>query len=155
MRVCGIDPGMDGAICVLDSQNPAHIALIDIKKHAIFELAHWLHNQQISVVYLEDVHSLYGMSAKSNFSFGRNLGVVMTIAQIVTEGKPTEYVTAKVWQKFIGVTSKGKAIKNDVAQLALSLYPQAQLYGPKGGLRDGRADALMITHYGLQKELSS
>jgi hypothetical protein len=149
MRICGIDPGNKGAMCVLDLKDLAHPALIDIGKHTIFELATWLHGHHIDIVFLEDVHSLYGMSAKSNFSFGRNLGVVMTIAQIITQGKVTQYVTPKTWQKFIGVTAKGKAIKFDVAKLATVLYPNADFYGPQGGLLDGRPDALMIAHWGM------
>lgn len=56
-------------------------------------------------------------------------------------------VTPKKWQKFIGVTAKGDAIKKNVAEIAARLYPNAQLHGPRGGLLDGRSDALMIAHY--------
>lgn len=151
MRVCGIDPGSNGALCVLDSKDPAYIAFMDIKKATIYEICKWAHHQHVDVVYLEDVHSLFGMSAKSNFSFGRNLGMVMTIAQIITRGSETQYVTPKVWQKFIGVTVKGQAIKPQVAQIAQSLYPKAIIHGKFGGLLDGRSDALMIAHYGLHQ----
>ena len=149
MRICGIDPGNSGALCVLDSSNLAHPALLDTNKHTIYDIANWLHNQHIDEVYLEDVHSLFGMSAKSNFSFGRNLGVVMAIAQIITQGKPTNYVTPKVWQKYVGVTAKGKAIKTEVAKIATTLYPTAIIHGPQGGLLDGRSDAILIAHYGI------
>ena len=37
--------------------------------------------------------------------------------------------------------------KKHVASIAMQLYPKANLSGPKGGLLDGRADALMIAHY--------
>ena len=149
MRICGIDPGNSGAVCVLDSSSLSTPALLDLNKSTIYDAGMWMHNQNVDVVYIEDVHSLFGMTAKSNFSFGRNLGVVMALAQLVTKGKPTSYVTPKVWQKFIGVTTKGKAIKTEVAKIAASLYPQVVLHGPQGGLKDGRADALMIAHYGL------
>ena len=149
MHVCGIDPGQSGAVCVLDTNNLSTPALLDLNKSTIYEVGLWMHNQNIDIVFLEDVHSIFHMTAKSNFSFGRNLGVVMTLAQIVTKGQPTEYVTPKKWQKYVGVTAKSKAIKLDVAGIAASLYPQANLYGPMGGLKDGRADALMIAHYGI------
>ena len=35
-------------------------------------------------------------------------------------------------------------IKKEVADIASRLYPKAELHGPKGGLLDGRSDALMI-----------
>ena len=42
MNICGIDPGSNGAICVLDSQDPACIALLDLKKNSIYEVFDWL-----------------------------------------------------------------------------------------------------------------
>ena len=56
----------------------------------------------------------------------------------------------KIWQKYVRVTVKGKAIKKEVAKIAQGLYPNAELHGKRGGLLDGRADALMIAHYGLK-----
>lgn len=150
MRICGIDPGANGAMCVLDSKDPVYSALLDLRKSSIYEATKWLHNQNVDVVWIEDVHSLFGMSAKSNFGFGRNVGITLAISQIITKGEIAKTVTPKIWQKFIGVTVKGKAIKNQVAQIAKSLYPLATIHGKLGGLLDGRSDALMIAHYGLK-----
>ena len=150
MKVCGIDPGNSGGICVLDTNNLSTPALLDLGAVHIYEAGLWMHNQNIDIIFLEDVHSLHGMSAKSNFSFGRNLGVVMTLAQVVMKGQPTNYVHPKVWQKYIGVTAKGtKNIKKNIAKIAMSLYPNADIYGKRGGFKDGKADALMIAHYGI------
>lgn len=150
MFIAGIDPGANGAIAVLDSENPDSVALLDLKKFSIYDSTNWLHNQNVSTVWLENVHSLYGMSAKSNFGFGRNFGIALAIAKVGTSDGPIEQVTPKVWQKYINVTVKGKAIKQEVGTIAKSLYPNAELHGKKGGLLDGRADALMIAHYGLK-----
>ena len=152
MRVCGIDPGTNGAIAVLDSKNPDSVALLDLNKNSIYETTEWLHNEKVDTIWLENVHSLYGMSAKSNFGFGRNFGIAFAIAKLAVSDGPVQQVTPKVWQKYIGVTAKGKAIKKQVAEIANILYPVANLYGKRGGLLDGRADALMIAHYGLNKE---
>ena len=149
MRVAGIDPGANGAIAVLDSLNPDSVALLDLNKYSIYETTKWLHNKKIDVIFLESVHSLYGMSAKSNFGFGRNFGIAFAIAKLAVSDGPVQQVTPKVWQKYIGVTVKGKGIKKEVAKIAQGLYPNAQLQGKRGGLLDGRADALMIAHYGL------
>ena len=148
MFIAGIDPGTNGAIAVLDSTNPDSVALLDLNKVSIYQTAVWLHTKQVSTVWLESVHSLYGMSAKSNFGFGRNLGTVLTIAELLTGHSPNT-VTPKIWQKYIGITVKGKGIKQEVCNIAQGLYPNAVLHGPKGGLLDGRSDALMIAHYGL------
>tara|TARA_Y100001951_G_scaffold21895_1_gene16865 strand:+ start:928 stop:1389 length:462 start_codon:yes stop_codon:yes gene_type:complete len=149
MRVCGIDPGSNGAICVLDSNDPAYIALLDLGKTTTFDTAQWLHKQKPDIVWIEDIHSLFGMSARSNFGFGRNLGIVIAISEVATHGQIAKTVTPKIWQKFAGVTAKGKWIKKEVAQIATKLYPTASLRGKRGGLLDGRSDALMIAHYGL------
>jgi len=154
MRVCGIDPGATGAICVLDSHDPAHVALLDLKKHSNTDIYNWLHSQlrfRGSEIWIEDIHSMHGMSAKSNFSFGKNLGIVTTIAELMVGHLP-KTVTPKIWQKYIGVTAKGKAVKKQVAKIAQYLYPQAELHGKRGGLLDGRSDALMIAYYGLHNK---
>jgi hypothetical protein len=149
MFIAGIDPGTNGAIAVLDSTNPDSVALLDLNKVSIYQTAVWLHTKQVSTVWLESVHSLYGMSAKSNFGFGRNFGIAFAIAKMGTSDGDVKQATPKVWQKYIGVTVKGKGIKQEVCNIAQGLYPNAVLHGPKGGLLDGRSDALMIAHYGL------
>ena len=154
MLIAGIDPGVNGAIAVLDSENPDSVALLNLKKTTINNIHNWLHSQlrfRGSEIWVEDIHSMYGMSAKSNFSFGRNLGSILAITELL-KGIPPKTVTPKVWQKYIGVTAKGKAIKKQVAKIAQYLYPQAELHGKRGGLLDGRSDALMIAYYGLHNK---
>ena len=152
MLIAGIDPGSNGAIAVLDSTNPDSVALLDLNKCSIYDATKWLHNQKIESIWLESVHSLYGMSAKSNFGFGRNFGIALAIAKVGTSDGPIHQVTPKIWQKFAGVTAKGKDIKKQVAEIATRLYPAANIYGKRGGLLDGRSDALMIAHYGLHNK---
>ena len=152
MRICGIDPGANGAICVLDSNDPTYIALLDLAKNTSFDAAYWLKKQNPNTVWIEDIHSLFGMSAKSNFGFGRNLGLAIAISEIATKGEVAKTVTPKIWQKYIGVTAKGKDIKKQVSEIAIKLYPTANIHGKRGGLLDGRSDALMIAHYGLHNK---
>ena len=149
MLICGIDPGNNGAVCILDSNNPTSPALLDFYKSSIYDITKWIHSQNPDVIWIEELHSIYRVNAKSNFGLGRSVGIALSMAEIVKQGTKPRLVTPKVWQKFAGVTTKGKAIKNNIANIAISLYPGANLYGPKGGLRDGRADALMIAHYGI------
>jgi len=155
MLICGIDPGTNGAICVLDSKDSAHVVLFDLKKATVWDIYNHLFTYNPDFIWIEDVHSMFGMSAKSNFTFGRNLGSVHALSEISCFGCPPSTVAPKVWQKFINVTAKGKAIKKQVAEIATKLYPTANIHGKRGGLLDGRADALMIAHYALhhQKKL--
>tara|TARA_B100000470_G_scaffold72642_4_gene55561 strand:+ start:9977 stop:10504 length:528 start_codon:yes stop_codon:yes gene_type:complete len=160
MLIAGIDPGTNGAIAVLDSESPDSVALLDLKKQDTWYIQHWLYEfidilmkkpllSREYYIWIEDVHSMHGMSAKSNFGFGKNVGMITTIAELLLKDSP-HIVTPKVWQKYIGVTVKGKSIKKEVAKIAQGLYPNAELHGKRGGLLDGRADALMIAHYGLK-----
>ena len=151
MFIAGIDPGANGAIAVLDSENPDSVALLDLKKRNTITIHEWLAEEldyKPSTFWIEDIHSMFGMSAKSNFSFGKNLGMVTAIDELFNHDLPNT-VTPKIWQKYIGVTVKGKAVKQQVAKIAQYLYPQAELHGKRGGLLDGRSDALMIAYYGL------
>lgn len=149
MKVVGIDPGNNGAVCVLDTNDLDNPALLDLSRTSMYECTKWLHQQNVDIIWLEQVHSIFGMSAKSNFGFGRSVGAITAISQIVTRGVVAQMVTPKVWQKYAGVTATGKDIKLQVAQICTKLYPLANIYGAKGGLLDGRSDALMIAHYGL------
>jgi hypothetical protein len=149
MKVCGIDPGNNGALCVLDSQDLGHPSFMDFNKKTKYEIAIWLNNRGVEIFWIEDVKSIFGMSARSNFGFGKSLGIAHTIAELISKDKFARVVTPKVWQKYIGVSVKGKEIKKQVAQIGQSIYPGAIVHGSKGGLLDGRSDALMIAHYGL------
>lgn len=100
------------------------------------------------IVMIEDVHSIFGASAKSNFNFGRNVGIVNVLP--LAAGNRVDLVQPKKWQKFVGVKAKGKLIKNNVAEICERLYPQVNIRGARGGLLDGLSDSLMIAYYASQ-----
>jgi len=163
MQYIGIDPGTQGALCSLNPGlktckffNTPDSKLLSATLDETFT---WLLSTSTATTKaaIEDVHSIFGMSAKSNFQFGRNLAFVETIVHLLFRKDRITYVTPKVWQKGCGIeftypeaatpAEKAKIRKLTIAGKALELYPDAQIYGPKGGLKDGRADALMIAHY--------
>lgn len=160
MLVLGIDPGAQGALCLLDTSRK-FCEFFDTPNtknmyESLCDLDSWLISTRgAQHIAIEDVHSLGGMSAKSNFQFGRNLGLLEGVVHL--EHPIVEYVQPKVWQKATGISfprgSTPKDRKHITAARVLELYPEAAIYGPKGGLKDGRADALMIAHYlGLKYE---
>ena len=149
----GIDPGASGALCLLIPETK-EIEFCSTKDPA--EIYEWLVSIQKAyhavIILLEDVHSIYGTSAKSNFNFGRNLGRVETLAEVSEIG--FDRILPKAWQSKCnikvpqGITgpARKKLLKKNTAQKCKELYPQAAIYGPKGGLLDGKSDSLMIAH---------
>lgn len=150
----GIDPGASGAICLL----VPHKSIIFID--APYDISQ-LHQSLLSLqeeyalapVMVEQVRSLFGMSAKSNFSFGFNVGEIQTVIKCARLGM--DLVLPKEWQKLAGIKFPKKATtaqkKKITAERAIELYPDAEIYGPQGGLKDGRSDALMLSYYCMLK----
>lgn len=151
----GIDPGAKGAICLLCvGEDKTTLDFLD--NDTSVEILHRnlsKVSQLITMAMIEDVHSLHGMSAKSNFSFGWNVGMLRTLLDLQSFGH--DLVKPKEWQKGVGVSVpqkfkgsvRSKMLKNAVADMCERLYPGCQIRGPQGGLKDGRSDALMIAHF--------
>ena len=105
---------------------------------------------------LEEVHSLPGMSAKSNFTFGANFRQSKVLFELAPFG--FDMVQPKVWQKTVGVKTATKGTKRTsadlkklVAEVCDRLFPGCDIRTPRGRLIDGRSDALMIAYYCLLK----
>lgn len=150
MRYLGIDPGSKGAMCALDPIS-GRVDFIDLK-YPDWVVWKWLtlKRKRLEWAAVEEVHSLPGMSAKSNFGFGRQIGRVHTMLNLVEQ--PFSLIKPKIWQKFCQIPArkdiKDGDLKLAVAHKAMELYPDSQehLFGPRGGLIDGRSDALLIAH---------
>lgn len=145
--VFGIDPGAKGAICLFDPVSGT-IEFRDTSDNPV-EIFEWVQScipaYNVRIAGIEDVHSIFGMSAKSNFGFGFNVGLMHGIFR--ASGLGLDTAKPKVWQKAVGVPVKSKNVKKEVANICGRLYPKVPIYGPRGGLKDGRSDALMIAHY--------
>lgn len=146
----GGDPGKTGAICMLFQNTLAeHIAFIDMKEHPkdiYYKLASISSGYDVSIV-LEKLHGLYRKSVKATFGLGRQVERMELL--LIIAGLKYTLLTPKEWQNKINVIrSKQTTAKEDTLTLCKKTYPQYQhlLYGPKGGLLDGRVDALMMAH---------
>ena len=154
----GCDPGANGAICVLILPEGAQplIYFLDHAKSKTVDRFNFLSDAStelnVKMAILEEVHSLFGMSAKSNFTFGGEFRLAKAMLELQSFG--FELVQPRTWQKAVGIPNKKKGEKRTTGDLkklvhaqALQLYPHAELNGPKGAILDGRSDALMIAHY--------
>ncbi|MDD4804034.1 MAG: hypothetical protein PHN69_02570 [Candidatus Pacebacteria bacterium] len=107
MIIAACDPGSNGAFIAMDKNgNTLYQFVFKNNKDGEFDIKYFSDNvkdflQKYSnnsiIFYIEDVHSLFGMSAKSNFSFGKNCGMIE--ASIITLGYEVYKVTPKDWQK--------------------------------------------------------
>ena len=140
MVYIGIDPGAKGSMCVIGN-GKVLFKDFDLKEYSSI-LKAFLDTDELMVA-IEKVHAMPGQGVSSSFSFGQRLGElegILTALQI-----PYELVAPKDWQKACGIPAKSD--KKGIASVIQKLYPTAELYGNKGGLRDGRSDALGLAHF--------
>jgi len=162
----GIDPGREGAIVgrtksevVMKHRFPVISDEIDLWGiQEIFKA--YLNAENTLYVVLEDVHSIFGVSAKANFQFGRAVGIIEAI--LVANNITFTKVHPKKWQTvlFQGIPEKrkpnkveGKKGSLDTKPMALlaakRLYPSLDLRGSERSKNphEGIVDALCMSHY--------
>lgn len=170
--VIGIDPGKTGAICFVLSDG-TDIIFIDNKEMLITSRAiktqptieAFLATHTIEFVMYESVHSISNMSAKSNFSFGWNVGIMSWYFQILCEkcNVPYKEIQPKQWQalvetqkitkeerKQLTTNQKTKLQKQYAFDRAVKILGDEKPFlGSRGGVMDGRVDAFLIAYAGL------
>lgn len=146
----GIDPGKNGCLAVLmenrdilffdwpkDGNVANYTASID-KAFRDYEL-----DCQMAV--LERVHAMPKQGVSSMFSFGENFG--MWRMWLIMKKLPHQTVHPQTWMKGFVQKGNGGNTKQCVGNMCSQMFPNAELYGPMGGYKDGRADALMMAYY--------
>ena len=141
----GIDPGQTGAIAMINETNIV-IALKDwpgdeIQAAAVVREIVIKNTVGLNAA-IEYVHAMPKQGVTSMFKFGTNYGVWRGI--LAAFAIPFFTVRPQQWQKEVVKKAEGK--KAAVAA-AGRMFPDAELYGPRGGAKDGRADALLIAHW--------
>jgi crossover junction endodeoxyribonuclease RuvC len=153
----GIDPGLEGAVAVLDSENPSRITAADLPttgsgtKRCIDELGlmRWLAPFDIDHAFIEYVSAMPGWGSGGSFRFGMAFGTLRAI--IAMRGVPYTLVTPVKWKKFHSLPGGDKEAAR---QRALQLFPKsAELFARKKDHQ--RAEAALIATYGLQTQFGS
>lgn len=162
----GLDPGKSGGFVRISDEGVEacptptigdEISLSGVKDWLVSCLAST--GRENILVGIEDVHSIFGSSAGSNFQFGRALG--MLEGCVAALEIPFVKVAPKTWQKVahvgIPVIRKpgkdgklgGVDTKAMAALAAERLYPGLDLRGSDRAKKahDGIVDALLIAHY--------
>ena len=124
----------------------------------------------VKLCVMEDVHSIFGSSAGSNFQFGRVTGIMETA--LIAAGIIPYKVQPKAWQKIawegtevvkLPTGRKNKAgkplFKNDTKATSLNaatrLFPNESFLATSRSKipHDGWVDAALIAYYGIRQFL--
>lgn len=156
MIVCGIDPGLSGAVAFLDGSRffgVYDMPVLSITRGGkrkreidaralvrLFEL-----HDGLDAIFMEQVGGMDGDSPFSAFQFGRATGIAEAVAKS-TEAR-FETVMPHKWKRDMSLTGKAK---DDSRALAQNIFPKAadRLARVKD---DGRAEALLLAEWGRRK----
>lgn len=158
----GVDIGAKGGVAVIlpDGSLELHTIpvsgskVIDVDLFNIFKS----YSDYEMVITLEEVHSIFGMSAKSNFNFGATFGKKLMIGSIcgLLYKSKLDLVPPKTWQKEIWTSSDkvfktGKKVDTKKTSLlaAKRLFPKETFLATSRSRvpHDGLVDAALIAYY--------
>jgi hypothetical protein len=117
--------------------------------------AKWVqqYKSQIVMGVIEYVTSRPGQGVSSTFKFGEMYGAVKSAIEVL--GIDYILVSPKSWQDHFGLygenTEDKDAHKSAIFNYCVEMYPNASLFGPSGGKKDGRSDAILIGRYFVDK----
>lgn len=142
-RIVGIDPGLTGALALLD-----HAKLIDLTDMPTYNkrangtlIAETLRRWEPDYVVVEDVHSMPKQGVASSFLFGLNTGIVIGAVQATSI--PMIKVQSGRWKMQMGLRGKPKDASRG---LAMELWPDfASSFKLKK--HDGRAEAALLARW--------
>lgn len=158
MIILGIDPGANGGLALLNSDTlqlelhtvPKVKSKVDYREYS--KLLIELVNRADKVV-VEEVHSIYGMSAKSNFEFGFINGFL--VGAVNSQNVSYNLIQPKQWQKKVWNTRDiVKKANNKTDTKATSLLASKRIFNNESFLatsrskvpHDGLVDAALIAY---------
>ena len=145
MLILGVDPGLvSGAWGLIDHHGayracgpiPHADRRIDVRQWRL-ELADAM-DLQDCVVALESVHSMPGQGVASTFAFGRAVGAIQALLDLLPW--PVALAEPRIWKREMGVT----ADKGSSLALARQLWPAAPLKRVKD---HGVAEGLLLAEW--------
>ena len=153
MRVIGIDPGLSGAIAVINGNDD--LIIFDMPTMTVERNGKAKRQVSASVlaqilktaksddchVFVEKVSAMAGQGVTSVFSFGRSFGMIEGI--LAALHMPVTYVAPATWVKAV---HRG-AGKDASRSRAMELFPDNQA-DFKRVKDDGRSDAALIAYWG-------
>ena len=155
MRVLGIDPGLSGAMAVVDTASDCllvgDIPTVSIAhgkgKRAqinVWAMRNWIRDAgPIDLAIVEQVSAMPGQGVTSMFRFGQTFGLCQGVA--IGLGIRTKLVMPRTWKKEMKVGRE----KDQARQIATDLYPfNVDDFRRKKDV--DRAEAALIAVYGMR-----
>jgi hypothetical protein len=155
-RILGIDPGLKGAMALLDGSGKIiEVATMPVMKEAaildLYAMKRCIERLRPTYAFIERVHAIRGAAASSTFKFGEGIGNIH--ATLVGLSVPYIAVPPKRWQAVChaGVEAKFDA-KHRSAVAAMRLFPDFdfRLSDRRKNYHDGAVDAVLIAFYGYR-----
>ena len=153
MIIIGIDPGVSGAISILESKKVLEIyempTMIDGKKNKRqvngSQLANiikeTLNSNKETIVVVEHVNAMPGQGVTSMFNFGQSFGVIKGVCSALSI--PIYFVRPTKWKKHFNLI---KTHKDASRTKVIEIYPNisSKLSRKKDS---NKADAILIARY--------
>lgn len=137
--IAAIDPGAKGAIAIIDGEKI--IEICDLSKEPEKIINSMLITYGVKRVVVEMVGVMPHDSKTASFSFGENVGRIL--AACALSGASVTRVKPRSWQSWCKIYGSGNTKKLGF-DLVKKVYGSEMFLGPRGGLKDGRVDAVLI-----------
>lgn len=148
--VVGIDPGLSGAVARLEGG-----VLIILEKFKVLRDINEACKKLVpgaQKVIIEQVHSMPTDGIASAWAFAKSTGTAFGSVYSLHAPDPVE-VSPQRWQMFfkklLGIDPK-TYFGSITCEVASKMFPaqKSLFYGPRGGKRDGAADAALLATWG-------
>ena len=153
MRIIGVDPGLNGALAVLDGNKIIEVFDIPVmaegKKNKrqlnSAELSSILRNNMLNndntVVVVEQVNAMPGQGVTSMFNFGQTFGAIKGICAAL--GLPIFFVRPSKWKKHFDLINSSKDASRTKV---IEMYPSiSNLLSKKKDVN--KSDAILIARF--------
>ena len=153
MIIIGIDPGITGAISILENSKVIEVhetpTMIDGKKNKrevngaqiTNIIKKWLNKDKEVIVVVEHVNAMPGQGVTSMFNFGQSFGVIKGICSALS--LPIYFVSPTKWKKHFNLI---KTNKDASRTKVIEVFPE--ISGQLSRKKDSnKADAILIALY--------
>lgn len=160
----GIDVGGKGFITTQKDGHFCHYSIEDNDYYQLSEIMAEIRKEKEIVCVIEDIHSIYGASAKSTFNFGFCKGYL--IGLLAANRIPYHLIPPKEWQKeiwsnadkVVKYSSDGKKstdTKNTSINACKRIFPHLDLRKNERcrNIDDNKVDSILMSEYARRKNL--